>query len=221
MGYFVNLPPRYVHQIEPQNPCLKLPQHIAVTNEGPAVPCNPNNQEVIRRRVSFDDSSTRTFHVPASDKDDSWYSHGEILCFKVNWNTKKRETATPRKLNRHVLVGRRVMPLMEDVQTFSIEHNENRKNLIKRILEHQGFCRSQGFSDPAGVCILSKSMSRGDRKSAWRAAATNAYEVDGFNQEQSSVSLGSLFMDYYWQSIHPLWDDPLSFLSDVVFCQRD
>jgi hypothetical protein len=110
---------------------------------------------------------------------------------------------------------------MEDLQAFASEYNENRKILIKRILEHQTFCRSQGFYDPDGLGMLSKSITRCDRKTAHRAALANAFEVDGFQQEKSYVSIGSLFMDYYWQSIHPNMDDPLSYLTKVVLCQCD
>ena len=213
MGYYVNLPPRYVQHIK-----STLSQHVALEEEDSTICSLEQRTHEIPRSVSFDEGNSRTFFVPVFDMDATWYSCTDILAFKTNWNVKKRETETPRRKKKHIL-GQRRIPLMEDLQTFGSESSENRKKLIKCILDHQAFCRSQGFSDPDGIFMLSRNISRGDRRTAWRAAATNAYEVDGFHKESSSVSFGSLFMDYYWQSIHPNLDDPLSFLSKVVLCQ--
>ena len=216
MGYYVSLPPRNVQHIKPT-----LPQHIAIEEDNSTTCSMEQDSRKVVSKVSFDETRNgQTFLVPTSDVDESWYSCADILAFTANWNTKKRETETPRRKSKHIL-GQRRMPLMEDLQTFGSESSENRKKLIKCILDHQTFCRSHGFSDPDGIFILSNSISRGDRKTARRSAATNAYEVAGFQKETSYETIGSLFMDYYWQSIHPNLDDPLSFLSKVVLCQCD
>jgi len=240
MGYYVNLPPRYVQPIKPYLPDSE--QQIDATIEEKAEgredsTCSTSSMDedesitMDKRRVSFDERNIRTILVPTADMDVCWYNCSDILCFQMDWNSKRRETETPRKRQRSghgmVLIGQRQMPLMEDVQTFRTESNENRRILTRKILEHQDHCRIYGgFIDPDGLCILSMTLSRSDRKMAQLSAMTNVYEVDGFRyeeeqQEMSSVSLPSLFVEYYWESIHPNLDDPLSYLSKIISCQCD
>jgi hypothetical protein len=141
--------------------------------------------------------------------------------FSRNFKYDKKESMVPRKPKATLIVGKRAIPPMEELQTFSTGGHVSRRLLIQSILMHQASCRARGYTDPDGYSFLSKALSKPDRKQAWQAAQVNAYEADCFRKEDSSMSLSQLFLDYYVESIHPYLNEPIVFLSKVLLCECD
>lgn len=210
MGYqLLNLPPRYVQQISHSAPRKALSATVDSENH--------------IRKVHFHDDANHTILVQPMEKLDLWYSPLDFSKFRKEYE--KNEGAvmtTPRKRRRRLILGQRpTPPPLEQFQTFRDKECQNRRRLVKTLLEHQELCREKGFYDPDGCYLLSKALSRNDRKFAWQAAAVNAYEVEGFRKPMHSMTLASLLTDYYWSSIHPYMNDPLSYLAKVLQCQCD
>jgi hypothetical protein len=217
MGYQVfNLPPRYVHQTK--NHLGKQTKALHQCGK------TTSQREGTRRRVHFNEDANQTIQVARlHNKQEIWYNHNDLIGFQHNWSQQNLEIMTPRKKKKHaLLLGERSVPPLEDFQTFGSENRERRKKLVGTVVEHQASCKAVGYTDPYGYYIISKALSRNGRKFAWRAAAVNAYEVECFRKEMISVSMYSLFMDYYWNSIYPhLKNEPLMYLSKVLLCECD
>ncbi len=207
MGYQLNLPPRYVHQIS------HLSSRTALNESADKNP----------RTVHFREDANQTIRLPQLEEHDLWYNSWDYALFEKDWkeNTNAETTMTRKKKRRLILGQRPTPPPLEHFLSFRGKCCENRRRLIQCLLEHQASCRDLGYLDPDGCCILSKAYSRNDRKFAWQAAAVNAYEVANFQNETVSVSFASLLIDYYSSSIQPHMNDPLSYLSKVLLCQCD
>ena len=214
MGYQLVLPPRFVQ------PRYHLSQGSAYDNE--KVEGITDN----RRKVHFRDDANRTILVSVFHGINLWYNVCDFIKFEMDWENSRvgdpmTITTHQMKKRRFVLGQRPVPPPMEELPTFRRKNCENRRRLIQSVLEHQQSCHLQGFSDPDGYRILSRALSRNDRKMAWEVAAVNAYEVELLNRAKVSMSLPSLLMDYYCNSVLPHLNDPLSYLTKVLLCQCD
>lgn len=216
MGYQLHLPPRYLRPLPLKSNDLRLLHEELLSKE-----VFKNRDD--RKRVKFNLDANRTARVPKTHlKDNIWYTSQDFEAFESNWKQMNRESETPiMKKKRSLVMGKRVVPPMEDVRTFSCEAGASRRRLIRTLLEHQSSCKAQGFSDPDGYSILSKTLSLKDRKVAWEAGAVNAYEVHCFEKELTTSSLPNLFMDYYLEAIHPHLHSPLAFMTKVLLCQCD
>ena len=123
--------------------------------------------------------------------------------------------------------------------TFGPHAQESRHYLVETIIRHQEECRAVGYSDPQGLYLISKALSKSDRKLAWELAMFNAEEVACFNildaQEEaraaavaarssdkgeSGGTLFALLFGCYLDTLYPLLNDPLEFVSDVL-CKID
>lgn len=215
MGYQLILPPRFV-------------QPLSLSQVG-AFDCQKDeNTAASRRKVHFHDSANRTVLVSVFHGENLWYNVCDYIKFEMDWErnmmgeAREMITTIQETKKRRFVVGQRPVPFpMEELRSFQRKNCESRRRLIKSLLEHQQSCREQGFSDPDGYRILSRALSRSDRKAAWEVAAANAYEVEILNRTTISVSLSSLLMDYYCTSVHPHMSDPLSYLAKVLLCQCD
>lgn len=211
MGYHVNLPPRYVQQI-----ACPGERAMEVKHE------KSRRRNRSRRTVHFNENANKTIVVSRLYKPEIWYNHLDFIGFEHNWKQKHREPETPRKTKkRPLLLGERSIPPLEDFQTFRSEACESRKRLVGSVLDHQASCKAAGYTDPDGYSIISKALSKSDRKVAWRAAAVNDYEVACFRKEMGRVSVSSLFVEYYLTAIQPHLSDPLGYLTKVLLCQCD
>lgn len=213
MGYQLILPPRFVQPLHP----------LSQGGTSDTVKGEMNGGSL--RKVHFQDEANRTILVSTFHDENLWYNVCDYVKFEIYWENRMREPITrttyQTKKRRFVLGQRPVPPPMEDLPTFRRNNSESRRRLTKSLLEHQQSCREQGFSDPDGCRILSRALSRSDRKVAWEVAAVNAYEVELLNKATVSMSLPSLLMDYYCSSVHPHMKDPLTYLANVLLCQCD
>jgi hypothetical protein len=171
-----------------------------------------------KRSVHFEEQANQTFQVERLPKQAVWYDKQDYLSFRDNFRYAKKETVLPRKRKWTLIVGKRDIPYMEDLQTFGPEARVSRKLLTQSMLMHQATCRARGYTDPDGCSFLSKVLSMRSQRQAWESAAVNAYEVECFRKEDTSITLSSLFVEYYMDSIHPYILSPLVFLSNVLLC---
>jgi hypothetical protein len=81
--------------------------------------------------------------------------------------------------------------------------------IYQSLLKHQASCRARGYTDPVGYGMLSKSMTKNNRKLAWR------------EEEEAAVSLSCLFFEYYMTSIHPYLNKPAVVMSKMLRCECD
>jgi hypothetical protein len=119
------------------------------------------------------------------------------------------------------MVGKKSIPPMEDFQTFGEGANVSQRLLVQSILKHQASCLARGYTDLGGYGMLSKSMTKNDRKLAWQAAAVNAYEAECFRKDEAAVSLSCLFFEYCMTSIHPYLNEPMVVMSKMLLCECD
>jgi hypothetical protein len=169
-----------------------------------------------KRLVHFEEQANQTFQVKRLPKQAIWYDKHDYLSFRDNFRHAKKETVLPRKRKWTLIVGKRDIPHMEDLQTFGAEAHVSQKLLTQSMLMHQAICRARGYTDPDGYSFLSKALSMHSRRKAWESAAVNAYEVESFRREDTVISVSSLFVEYYMDSIHPYIHSPLVFLSKIL-----
>jgi hypothetical protein len=195
MGYRLNLPPRYVQLCPPPFGRGGKPK--------------PKSSRPSRKKVQFEDHANQTFQVARLPKYAIWYNELNYALFGENWRSAKRETEIPRKQKRSLVVGNISVPPMEDFQTFGEGAHVSRRLLVQSILKHQASCRARSYTDPVGYGMLSKSMTKNNRKLAWR------------EEEEAAVSLSCLFFEYYMTSIHPYLNKPAVVMSKMLRCECD
>jgi len=208
----MKLPPRYV----------ELPGALELCDSS-----DSSDSDDTVRRVQFDDHANQTFSVARYSNDDIWYTGRDYARFGDNFKHCKSESITQPKRKRSLRIGERDIPPMETYLTFGTPSaRRSRRMMSKSILLHQATCRARGYLDPDGLSLVSKALSKHNRSQAWQAAAVNAYETECFRKEErqqlsSSESVSTLFLQYWLENVHPMFESPLTFLSKVLLCECD
>jgi hypothetical protein len=216
----INLPPRYVQQVEASN-SVKL------------------SDSKVHFRLDANEVHVLPAQSDSTSGKSTWYGPKDYANFATEWrissiHNKNEARRRMRDVVNFMNMGKRTkepIPTLEELQMAQRETSVSRKNLIQSILVHQAHCRAKGFTDPDGYSFLSKSLSRADRKLAWQIAAVNAYEVQVLfeqptsqprhQQSSANCSFSELLADYYMESVHPFLSQPLVFMSKLLLCECD
>jgi hypothetical protein len=221
----INLPPRYVKHIDSD-------RKTETTKTSRLTPCHGN-------KVQFRLDSNQVYTLPTHSSRSTWYSAKDYADFATAWKILRRHhlKAIRRKDRQgfdlmEMAIGRREkesIPTMEELRM--TQTSVCRKNVVQSILIHQVQCRANGFNDPEGYALLSRALSKADKKLAWQLAAVNAYEVQKLFAEQillpqpqpshSTSNMSGLLADYYFDSVHPFLSQPLVFMSKLLLCECD
>jgi hypothetical protein len=201
MAYAMSLPPRYVEPAQGfENQQLKQPR---VT------------------RVRIEEQANQTFVVdrlPAI----CWYTARDVGQFRrSHYRSDGDDDLTFETSEKFNVIP---SPMTEEFQTDGpADDNDARGMVVKSVLLHQASCRARRLHDPDGYCLLSKALSKSDRKKAWQSAAYTADEVASFRKRQveDTPSTAELFYEYYMEAIYPYRGSPMVFMWKVLMCELD
>jgi hypothetical protein len=200
-GYQIALPPRYVVPFAASDT-------KASTSGG--------------KIVQFADDATKTIEIPRVPQEykvDVWYDNWDYLKFKMKYCASAScEHVVTSTYSFSSLIPSMFFRKSENAIGAAVFASaiENRQNFARAVLKHQADCRSQGYSDPEGLHLISRALSKTDRASAWRLGLDNAEEVVCFTWQEDQPSLPSLFLDFYLDTVHPFLNSPLEVLNRIV-----
>ena len=255
MGYQVCLPPRYVVKLSPQHTVLE--RSYSPQPHRNQSPHKRSTKTTTKKKVRFDDERNnkviRVSRIPEDSKQTIWYDEWDYMSFRVQfWSPDSdglmnqnsflafiQTTAASMWYSNTAAASRSIIPdddkmiKQQKKLTFGPHARESRHTLVDTIMRHQQDCRSMGYCDPQGLYLISKALSKSDRKLAWELALFNAEEVALFNSldaekefqraaqvASSSSSVLTVAVDYYLDSIHPMLNDPLEVVSSLL-CKID
>ena len=192
MGHFVNLPPRYID------------------------PLTTNQKSNRKTEVQFSEHIL-TFRIDELAPRECWYSRSDISKFhRENWKPRK-DDSLDEVINTSKTtfpMGKRDVPAMEDFQTFAPKAQNARWLVVRSVLLHQAACRSRGLNDPFGYAMISKALSKQDKKRAWKSGFCNAYEVEclkkGDKAKTKTIDSAALLYEYFVDNIHQYLKAPSS-----------
>ena len=222
----INLPPRYLHQVRQSRAESKEPIVQATTTS----------------KVRFKLKANKVRRLPQTPrtKTDTWYGRDDYARFMLDWELDIKKHIEKQQMPSSSYLTKwltstveqnqpKEIPSLEELQMIQqCQPPVDRNALVQSILLHQAHCRLKGFQDPDGYSVISKSLSKGDRKMAWQLAAVNAYEVQKMLDESapSRAYLKSdepsptamLFLEYYIDAVHPYLSQPLVLMSKLLLC---